>query len=486
MAGPRLPTLMTSLTTRPGSRATFLVLAVATGSFALLQSLITPVLATIQTELDTSQNTVTWVMTANLLSAAIFTPILGRVGDIVGKKRVLVAVLVALAFGSLLAAVAPTIGVLITARVIQGAAGAVFPLSYAIIRDEFPRPRIAPAIGAISAIIAAGGGLGLVLAGPIADGLGYAWLFLIPMIVVAAAAVSAQAFVPDSPVRHPGRINWLAAAALSIGLVSLLLALSRAPESGWFSPSVLGLLLASAIVLAAWMTTELRSTTPLVDMRMMRLPAVWTTNLVALLFGAGQFAIFAFLPQLMETPTDTGYGLGASVTEAGALLLPMVFTMFAAGIVSGRIEPLFSSKAQLVTASTLSVLAFTALAFAHDHRWQLAGAAAVFGAGLGLALTSLMNLIVNSVPASQTGVASGMNANFRTIGGAIGAALMGSIVTATLQPSGLPRESGYTTGFLLLAGISVAAVIAALIVPSARHSPKLDSRRPLAAAGSAS
>jgi EmrB/QacA subfamily drug resistance transporter len=473
---------MTS-STRPAG-ALFGVLAVATGSFALLQSLITPVLSTIQTELDTSQNTVTWVMTANLLSAAIFTPILGRVGDMVGKKRVLVAVLVALAVGSLLAAVAPTIGVLIVARVIQGAAGAVFPLSYAIIRDEFPAPRIAPAIGAISAIIAAAGGLGLVLAGPIVDGLGYAWLFWIPMVVVAAAAVAAQTFVPDSPVREPGRINWLAAAALSTGLVSLLLALSRAPESGWLSPVVLGLLLASVALLAAWMTTELRSTNPLIDMRMMRLPTVWTTNLVALLFGAGQFAIFAFLPQLMQTPADTGYGLGASVTEAGVLLLPMVFTMFAAGLVSGRIEPVFSSKAQLVTASTLSVVAFAGLAFAHDEHWQLAGAAAVFGAGLGLALTSLMNLIVTSVPSTQTGVASGMNANFRTIGGAVGAALMGSIVSATLQSSGFPTETGYTAGFLLLAGISVAAVVAALLVPSARRAPQ--ARRPLVAAESAS
>jgi predicted MFS family arabinose efflux permease len=214
--------------------------------------------------------------------------------------------------------------------------------------------------------------------------------------------------------------------------------------------------------------------------------AVWTTNLVALLFGAGQFAIFAFLPQFVQTSPSAGYGFGSSVTEAGVLLLPMVGAMFVAGIVSGRVESRFSSKAQLVTASTLSVLAFTALAVAHDERWQLAAAAAVFGAGLGLALTSLMNLIVTSVSASQTGVASGMNANFRTIGGAIGAALMGSIVTANLQPSGLPEESGYTMGFLLLAGISVAAVVAALIVPSPRRAPKPESGRPLVAAESAS
>jgi EmrB/QacA subfamily drug resistance transporter len=464
---------MTSLTRRPAPTATLLVLAVAAATFALIQSLITPVLSTIQTELQTSQNTVTWVMTANLLSAAIFTPILGRVGDAVGKKRVLVGVLVALTFGSVLAAFAPSIAVLIGARVIQGAAGSVFPLSYAIIRDEFPAPRIAPAIGTISALIAAGGGLGLVLAGPIVETFGYASLFWMPAIVVALAALAAHRFVPESPVRHPGRISWLAAGLLSAGLVLLLLALSTAPDSGWTSVRVIALLIASVVALVAWVVSELRSRNPLIDMRMMRLPAVWTTNLVALLFGAGQFAIFAFLPQFVQTSPSAGYGFGSSVTEAGVLLLPMVGAMFVAGIVSGRVEARFSSKAQLVTASTFSVLAFTALAFAHDERWQIAAAAAVFGAGIGMALTSLTNLIVNSVPTSQTGAASGMNANFRTIGGAIGAALMASIVTANLQPSNLPDESGYTTGFLLLAGISVAAVVAALIVPSGRRAPRI-------------
>jgi EmrB/QacA subfamily drug resistance transporter len=456
-------------TRRPAPTATLIVLAVATGSFALMQSLITPVLSTIQTEFDTSQNTVTWVMTANLLSAAVFTPILGRLGDARGKKRVLVGILVALAVGSLLAAIAPSIGVLIVARVVQGAAGAVFPLSYAIIRDEFPKPRIAPAIGTISAVIAVGGGLGIVLAGPIVDGLGYAWLFLIPAIAVVAAALAAERLVPESPVSEGGRISWGAAVLLSGGLVSLLLALSRAPESGWTSASVIGLFLGALVLLVAWVATELRADEPLIDMRMMRLRGVWTTNLAAMLFGAGQFGLFVFVPQFVQTPASAGYGFGAGVAGAGALLGPMLVTMFGAGIVSGRVEERFGSKPQLVTASGLSVIAFTALALAHDEAWQVAAAGAVFGAGLGLALTSLTNLIVSNVPASQTGVASGMNANFRTIGGAIGAASMGSLVVANLQPSGVPVEAGYVNGFLLLAGFSVAAVVAALIVPSVRR-----------------
>jgi EmrB/QacA subfamily drug resistance transporter len=459
--------LTTSTTTRAGTASlTFLLLAAGAGSFALLQSLVAPVLATIQGELHTSQSAVTWVLTAYLLSASIFTPILGRVGDSYGKKRTLVGVLLTLAAGSLLAALAPSIGVLIVARVIQGAGGAVLPLSFGILRDEFPPARVASAVGAMSAVIGVGGGLGIVLAGPIVDVLGYRWLFWIPMVVVAVAAACAQRFVPESPVRHPGRINWLAAALLSGWLVALLLAVSEAPEWGWGSTRVLGLAIAAVVLLVAWVRTEVRAADPLIDMRMMRLPSVWTTNLAAMLFGASMYAVFAFLPQFVETPARAGYGFGASVTEAGLLLLPMLVTMFFAGIVSGRTEGTFSSKAQLATGSGFAVVACAMLTAAHADRWEIAAATALLGLGIGLAFSSMTNLIVRSVPARQTGVASGMNANFRTIGGAIGAGLMGSLVTGSLQPDGFPSQSGYTDGFLLLTLFSIAAVAAALIVPS--------------------
>lgn len=452
------------------TRATFLVLLAGSGSFAMLQSLVLPILPTIQTQLHASQNTVTWVMTAHLLSAAIFTPIAGRVGDAVGKKRVLVAVLLALAAGCLLAASASGIGVLIVARVIQGAAGAVFPLSYGIIRDQFPADRVASGVGAVSAVIAVGGGLGLVMAGPVVDVLDYRWLFWIPMVLGAASALAAHRLVPESP-RRADRITWPAALLLSAWLTALLLAVSKGAQWGWRSPAVLGLLIAAATTAAAWAGTELRSPNPLVDMRMMRLPGVWTTNLAALFFGAGQFAMFTFLPRFLQTPPTAGYGFGSAVTETGVLLLPMLVAMFAGGVVSGPIERWFRSKAQLVTGSALSTLAFVTLALVHDRPWTVIAAASVFGAGLGLGLASMTNLIVSGVPASQTGAASGMNANIRTIGGAIGTAMTGTIITSDLRSDGHPLETGYTSGFLLLAVLSAAAATAALIVPSIHRGP---------------
>src|SRR5215469_8832533 len=217
---------MTGLTLRGRPAVTFAVLALGIGAFALLQSLVIPVLTTVQHQLHTSQAAVTWVLTAYLLSASIMTPILGRVGDMTGKRRVFVATLVALAVGSLLAAVASSIGVLIVARVIQGFAGGMLPVAFGIIRDEFPAERVPGAVGTIAALTAVGAGLGIVLAGPLVDLLDYHWLFWLPLIFTVIAAVSAIVFVPESQVRTPGRISWLPAILLSGWLVALLVALS--------------------------------------------------------------------------------------------------------------------------------------------------------------------------------------------------------------------------------------------------------------------
>lgn len=305
----------------------------------MMQSLVAPALPTVQHALHTSQATSTWVMTAYLLSASIFTPILGRVGDLVGKKRTMVAALVALTVGCLLAALAPSITLLIVARVVQGIGGALFPLSFGIIRDEFPGHRVSPSISNLSAVIAAGGGVGMVAAGPIVGALDYRWLFWLPAAVVAVTALIAYRYVPESPTRGTGRVNWLGSVLLSGWLVALLLPISQATSWGWASIKVVGLLAAAVILFAAWVLSEARSASPLIDLRVMRLPAVWTTNTAALLFGAGMYAVWSFLPGFAQTPSSAGYGFGASVTGAGLLMLPMLVAMFLAGVLSGRPNP---------------------------------------------------------------------------------------------------------------------------------------------------
>ncbi|MET9408469.1 MFS transporter [Streptomyces sp. NPDC002935] len=453
---------------RTSTRLTFAVLATGAGVFAMLQSLIAPALPTVQHTMHTSQSTATWVMTAYLLSASIFTPILGRVGDLVGKKRTLVAVLLAVLAGCLLAALAPTIGVLIVARVVQGIGGALFPLSFGIIRDEFAASEVSGSISNLSAVIAAGGGVGMVAAGPIVTALDYRWLFWIPVAVVAVTALIALRYVPESPNRAQGRVNWLGAVLLSGWLVALLLPLSQATHWGWGSGKVIGLFAAALLLFALWLGSEARSRSPLIDLRIMRLPAVWTTNTAALLFGAGMYAIWSFLPGFVQTPSSAGYGFGASVTAAGLLMLPMLIAMFCSGVLSGRLEPVLGAKKLLVAGAGLGAVACGFLALWHDRPWQIAFAAGVFGLGIGLAFAAMANLIVGSVPAEQTGAATGMNANIRTIGGSIGAAVTSVLVTGRLQSSGLPHESGYTHGFTLLALLCLAASLAALLVPVQR------------------
>ncbi|MFJ4200227.1 MFS transporter [Streptomyces sviceus] len=453
---------------RKSTRLTFAVLAAGAGVFSMLQSLIAPALPTVQHALHTSQSTVTWVMTAYLLSASVFTPILGRVGDLIGKKRTLVAVLVTVAVGCLLAALAPSIGVLIVARVVQGVGGALFPLSFGIIRDEFAASEVSGSISNLSAVIAAGGGVGIVAAGPIVTALDYRWLFWIPVAIVIAATLIAVRYVPESPSRAQGNVNWPGAVLLSAWLVALLLPLSQAGKWGWGSARVLGLFAAAVVLFALWLYSEARSRTPLIDLKVMRLPAVRTTNTAALLFGAGMYSIWSFLPGFVQTPSSAGYGFGASVTAAGLLVLPMLVAMFFSGVLSGRLEPVVGAKSLLVTGAALGAVACGFLALWHDEQWQIAVVAGLFGLGIGLAFASMANLIVGSVPADQTGAATGMNANIRTIGGSVGAAVTSVLVTGHLQPSGLPHESGYTHGFSLLAVLCLAAALAALLVPVRR------------------
>src|SRR6201992_2853928 len=427
---------------RPHYQVTFAILAVGIGAYALLQSLVIPVLTTVAKELHTSQDAVTWVLTAYLLSASIMTPILGRIGDLFGKKWVFVGTLVALAVGSVLAAVAPNLAVLIVARVIQGVAGGMLPLGFGIIRDEFPAEKVAGAVGILAALTAVGGSLGIVLAGPIVDAPGWRWLFWLPGILTVLAAAGAVLYVPQSLERSRGTISWTPAILLSAWLVLLLVPLSEASVWGWGSPKVIGLLAGAVVLAAAWVWSELRAATPLIDMKMMRLPAVWTNTLVALLIGVGLYAMFAFLPAFVQTPRAAGYGFGASITVGGLMLLPSGVTMFATGVLAGSLTKRFGGKALVVAGCLFGTVSMAMVAFAHSQQWETFVATAALGVGFGLAFSAMSANVVSAVPAEQTGVASGMNANIRTIGGSVGGGRVGRLLNPPVAPPRSPQGSG--------------------------------------------
>ena len=452
----------------PRPRVVLAVLALGCAGYAMLQSLVVPALPTLQHDLDTTPTGVTWVFTAYLLSASVATPIAGRLGDMFGKKRTLLVVMSGLAGGSLIAALATTLPVLIAARAIQGIGGAMFPLAFGIIRDEFPRERVAGGIALISGLLGIGGGLGIVLAGPIIDNLGYHWLFWIPCVVIGATVVATMFFIPESPIRAPGSVDWLGAALLSCWLVCLLLGISEAPQWGWASARTIGLLAIAAVAGAVWVVVEARTTSALVDMQMMRLRPVWSTNLAGFLIGFGLFSAFVLIPQFVQTPPSNGYGFGSSVTQSGLFLVPSTLMMLIAAPFSGRLSRMYGSKVPLVLGAVLTMLAFVFLAIAHSSHWQFYAASVLLGIGVGFAFASLANLIVEAVRPDQTGVATGMNAVMRTIGGAIGGQVAASLLAASLLADGYPSEHGYTVTFIVMAGVLAASVAASLAVPGRR------------------
>lgn len=449
-------------------RLTFAVLATSAFAFSLLQSLVIPAIPAISRELHTSASAASWLLTSYLLSAAVATPIAGRLGDIHGKVRVLVSVLVLLAIGTLVCALSTSIGLMIAGRAVQGLAGGVYPLAFGIIRDEFPRERVPGAIGLVSATLGVGGGLGLVIAGPILEHISYHWLFWAPLILVVGACALTKVVVPESPERSPGSVNWTGAALMSFWLVVLLLGIAEAPSWGWGDPTVLGLFGAAVVGAALWVVSELKSDNPLVDITMMRVPAIWRVNLAGLLFGAGMYTFFIVVPDFVQSPRSTGYGFAASVTSSGLFLLPLSVTMLISALLSGQLTARFGSKWLLVVGSGLAAGGYLWLCLARGAPIDFYFASALAGVGVGLGFAAMTNLVVVAVPHTQTGIATAMNANVRSVGGALGTGISTSLIVSSLLAGGLPAEKGYFHAFVLSAVVLAAAGIATLSLPRTR------------------
>ncbi|HJQ47100.1 MAG TPA: MFS transporter [Amycolatopsis sp.] len=453
---------MTSPAAERGVAAAFAALLVAVLSFSLLQTMPVPALPDLQHQFDTSTITVSWVLSAFLLTASVATGLLGRLGDMFGKRRVLLACLTVSALGTLLAALAPSIGVLITARAVQGVGAATFPLAFGIVRDEFPRERVPVAIGWISSTFGIGFGVGLVIPGLLVDALSWRWIFWLMLAVIVIGIAAVAVLIRESPVRSPGRVDWLGAALLTAGLVALLIAISEGRVWGWGSAPVIGLFVAAVVLLAVFGFVEKRLASPLVDIGLLGRPAVLTSNITALIIGFGMYGAFTLVPQLVETPPQAGYGFGASVTQAGLFIIPMAVTMLFASPVAGRLGAAAGFKVPLVLACVVGAAGFLAFAFAHDTQWPIYVGNAILGIGVGFAFASLANLVVGAVDPRQTGETTGINTIMRTIGGTFGAQIASTIVTSELLPgTHTPTESGYTTAFVLSAiAMGIAAVVA--------------------------
>ncbi|WP_338029108.1 MFS transporter [Agromyces chromiiresistens] len=454
------------------SRAAFAAIAVSVASLALLQNLVIPVIPTIAADFGVAADTASWTNTAWLIAAAVATPLLGRIGDLRGRRATFLAVLAVVAVGDIVAAVAPDLTTLIAGRILQGVGGALFPLAFGLLRDVMPRERLTGAIGATSAIIGIGGAAGSVLAGPIAGVLSWRAVFAVPLITAIAGIVLVALLVPATGTRATGRVNVLAGVLLSGWLVALLVPLSSGARWGWGSPLTIGLFVLAALLMAAWAVTELRSAEPLVDLRLLFARELWPVNAASLLLGAAAFGFWGYLPQFLET--TAGWGLGLDVQAAGLALLPLLIGMSGVGFAAGALSRVIPLRLMLAGGALLMAAGVGFAVFDHDAVWKLAVAGGVFGVGIGLAYASAASIVVESVPADRTGVATGVNANLRTIGSAIGSALVSTIVFGGAGGTAAPTQTGYDIAWLTVALMAVLAAVIVLAVGRAPRTARLD------------
>lgn len=454
-------------------RATFLALSLALGSYAMLQTAVVPALPALQRDLHTNIALVTWTFTGFMLVSAVATPIVGKLGDLYGKERMLLVTIAFFFVGCVGSVFATNIWTLIVVRALQGIGGGIFALVYAIVKDEFPEDRLQGTIGFLSALTGVGGGLGFVMSGLMIDHLSWRWLFGIGSIPIGLGFLAVHFFVPESPIKSPARLDIPGAVLLSASLVTLLLALTEAHKWGWTSARILGLFAVAALLAALWLRVELRVPEPLVDVRMLADRVVALTNLCSFLMGFAIFTSFILVPQFVETPhARGGYGFGATNTEAALYLLGGTATGFVSGLFAGRITRRFGRRLVLAAGLGVTALGYGFFALFHDQVWQVVVAQAVAGAGFPFAMAVVATTIVSSVRPTETGVATGMNNVLRLIGQVIGAQLVAAILESSVR-RGVPAEHGFTISWTIGAVFAVVAMVVAAFIPTqAGRSPR--------------
>ncbi|MEU1530323.1 MFS transporter [Streptomyces fagopyri] len=470
---------MTHTTTQQPARRTSTavvpVLAFAGIVVAVMQTLLVPVIKDLPKLLGTAPSNATWVLTSTLLAGAVATPIMGRLGDLFGKRRMLLTSLSVMVVGSLIAGFTSDLLVMIAGRALQGFAMGAIPLGIGLMRDMLPREKLGSAMALMSSSIGVGGGLALPLAALVAQHADWHSLFFLAAGLGVVSIVLTLVAVPESPMRAEGTFDVLGAIGLSAGLVLFLLPITKGSDWGWSSGTTLGLFGASAVVLVLWGVMELRVKAPLVDLRTTVRRSVLFTNLASIMVGVSFYVVSLVLPQLLQLPKATGYGLGQSMVVAGLCVAPLGLTMMFTAPVYARISAKYGPKVTLIIGMVIIGIGYGAGLGLMSAAWQTIIIAVVLGAGIGLAYSSLPALIVGSVPASETGAANGLNTLMRSIGTSVSSAVIGMVLANTASDAGgvaIPTMHGFRVSFLIATGAVAVGLVMALFLPRQRQATK--------------
>ncbi|MEU4007692.1 MFS transporter [Streptomyces pseudogriseolus] len=461
---------------RPSGRAgaaVVPVLAFAGIVVAVMQTLLVPVIKDLPRLLDTAPSDATWVLTSTLLSGAVATPIMGRLGDLFGKRRMLVASLAVMVVGALVSAFTSDLLVMIAGRTLQGFAMGAIPLGIGLMRDMLPRERLGSAMALMSSSIGVGGGLALPAAALVAQHTDWHTLYLGAAGLGVVAIALTLAVVPESPLRAEGSFDLPGALGLTAGLVLFLLPVSKGSDWGWTSGTTLGLFGAAAVVLLLWGLMELRVSAPLVDLRTTARREVLLTNLASIMVGVSFFVVSLVLPQLLQLPAETGHGLGQSMVVAGLCVAPLGLTMMFTAPVYARLSSRYGPKTTLIIGLLVIAAGYGGGLGLMSAAWQTVVTSVVLGAGIGLAYSSLPALIVGAVPASETGAANGLNTLMRSIGTSVSSAVIGMVLANTSDVVGgvaVPTLHGFRVSFGIATAAVAVGLVLALFLPGRRPS----------------
>lgn len=441
-------------------------------SAALTQTLVIPIQSELPRLLDTSAANASWVITSTLLAAAVAMPIAGRLADMFGKQRVLMVSAVLLMIGSLICAQADSLLPMLAGRTVQGFATGFIPVGISLMREITPPKMTTSAIAAMSATLGVGGAIGLPLAAWVAQDFNWHALFWMSAGLAVLVTVGVATVVPHIPDGGGGRLDVVGALGLTAGLVATLVAVSKGNAWGWGEPRTLGCLVGGVAVLLVWGWYELRVDDPLCDLRVTAQAPVLLTNLAAVAVGFGMMAQAIVVPQLLQLPSETGYGFGQTILEAGLWMAPGGLMMMLFAPLSGRMMERVGAKPTLMLGASVLGAGYLVAAFLTHAPWQLLVASCITSAGVGIGYAAMPTLILAAVPMREAASAVGINALMRSMGTTLAAAVMAMLLTgSTTTFAGLqvPSESAFTLCFVVGAIAAFVGVAITATIPVVRR-----------------
>lgn len=444
-------------------------------SAALMQTLVLPIQIELPHLLHASASDASWVVTATLLGGAVAMPVAGRLGDIIGKQRVLVGSSIVLVVGSIICALSTTVWPMIGGRFLQGIAMGFIPVAISMVREVVPPQMASTAIATLSATMGVGGAIGLPLAAWIAQDYNWHALFWVSAVLAVLMVVATGLLVPNVSDGHPASIDVVGAVALAIGLVATLVGVSKGNDWGWASSDTLLCVIGGLAVLVLFGLYELRRKDPLVDLRTTARRPVLLTNIAAMLIGFGMMAQSIVVPQLLEMPAATGYGLGQSILEAGLWMAPGGLMMMFLAPVSSKMMTTLGARITLAIGAGVIGAGYLVALFMMSAPWQLLVASCISMAGVGIGYAAMPTLILENVPPAEAGSGVGINTVMRSIGTTVAGAVMASLLTSqtiTLKPGtpAIPSEDAFKVCFLV--GALAALVGGAIALTISGRRPK--------------